>query len=125
MYQHKRFVFISMRMRKENSPGYRRWLQRVGNQTFSSCFVVACDKGHYHTYLGNNGGGVMLIDCTHCQARINAEVLKLADYHDNEVWPDSYQLALLRCPECKHLLVGEQSLLEPPLDFEGIEVGQA
>src|SRR4051794_33825367 len=55
----------------------------------------------------------MLIDCTHCQARVNAEVLKVASHHDFEVWPDSYRLALLRCPECTHLLVGEQGLLKP------------
>lgn len=56
----------------------------------------------------------MLIDCTHCQARVNAEVLELATYRDYEVWPDSYRLSLLRCPECKHALVGHQSLLKPP-----------
>jgi Domain of unknown function (DUF4145) len=62
----------------------------------------------------------MLIDCTHCQARVNAEVLKLAGYYDREVWPDSYQLALLRCPECRHLVVGQQSLLkEAETDFAG------
>jgi hypothetical protein len=56
----------------------------------------------------------MLIDCTHCQARVNAEVLKLAAYGESvEEWPDAYQLALLRCPECTHLLVGEQSLVMP------------
>ena len=52
----------------------------------------------------------MLIDCSHCQARVNADTLEVADYSAQE-WPDSYQLALLRCPECKHLLVGEQALL--------------
>lgn len=59
----------------------------------------------------------MLIDCTHCQARVNAEVLRAAAYRDPELWPDSYQLALLRCPECKHLLVGEQSLVAPAETF--------
>jgi hypothetical protein len=54
----------------------------------------------------------MLIDCTHCQARVNAELLKAAEYRAED-WPDSYQVALLRCPECKHLLVGEQALLKP------------
>lgn len=55
----------------------------------------------------------MLIDCTHCQARVNGEELKFAAYYDREVWPDSYQLVLLRCPECKHLLVGERALIKP------------
>jgi hypothetical protein len=53
----------------------------------------------------------MLIDCTHCQARVNAEVLKLAPYRDFEEFTNSYQLALLRCPECKHPLAGEQPVL--------------
>jgi hypothetical protein len=52
----------------------------------------------------------MLIDCTHCQARVNAEVLRIEAYYAEE-WPDSYRLALLRCPECKHLLVAEECLL--------------
>jgi hypothetical protein len=55
---------------------------------------------------------VMLIDCTHCQARVNAELLKSAEYRAED-WPDSYQLALLRCPECRHLLAGEKALLKP------------
>jgi hypothetical protein len=61
----------------------------------------------------------MLIDCTHCQARVNAEVVKLAAYRDPELWPDSYQLGLLRCPECKHLLLSQQALLRPgETDFD-------
>jgi uncharacterized protein YutE (UPF0331/DUF86 family) len=39
-------------------------------------------------------------------------MLKMAEYNA-EAWPESYQLALLRCPECKHLLVGELELLKP------------
>jgi hypothetical protein len=64
----------------------------------------------------------MLIDCTHCQARVNGETLKIAEYHAQE-WPDRYKLALLRCPECKHLLVGEMALLDQGVDenFEDIE----
>jgi hypothetical protein len=58
----------------------------------------------------------MLIDCTHCQARVNGEVVGLAAYHDAELWPDSYQLALLRCPACWHVLVGQQALLLPEQD---------
>jgi hypothetical protein len=54
----------------------------------------------------------MLIDCPHCQARIDAEPLEAAAYHVDP-WPDSYRLALLRCPQCRHLLIGEQSLVEP------------
>src|SRR5690348_4727790 len=52
----------------------------------------------------------MLIDCTHCQARVNADVRKLAPYHSTEWWEDSYQLALLCCPQCQHPLVGQQLL---------------
>ncbi|MGA8025963.1 MAG: DUF4145 domain-containing protein [Bryobacteraceae bacterium] len=55
----------------------------------------------------------MLIDCTHCQARVNGEILKLAAYHHPEEWTSDYQIALLRCPECNHLLVGEQAILRP------------
>ena len=33
----------------------------------------------------------MLIDCTHCQARVNAEVVKSEAYYDREVWPESLQ----------------------------------
>lgn len=50
----------------------------------------------------------MLIDCTHCHARVDGEVLEAAEYLDEVPW-DSYRLALLRCPACTHLLVGEQS----------------
>jgi hypothetical protein len=39
--------------------------------------------------------------------------LQLASYTD-EVWPDSYQLGLLRYPECRHVLVGQQPLARPP-----------
>ena len=55
----------------------------------------------------------MLIDCTHCQARVNAEVLKVAAHRDSDEWTNSYQVALLRCPECEHLLVGEQAIYRP------------
>jgi hypothetical protein len=56
----------------------------------------------------------MLIDCTHCQARVNAEELKLAAYQYEEwAWPDSYRIGLLRCPQCSHVLVGLQDVLEP------------
>lgn len=61
----------------------------------------------------------MLIDCTHCQARVNAEVLNTAErlISSNEGWPDdSYQVALLRCPECRHLLVSQQK----PVWFAGL-----
>jgi len=54
----------------------------------------------------------VLIDCTHCQARVNGEVLKLAAYRA-EAWPDSYQILLLRCPVCHQVLVGQQSMLKP------------
>ena len=57
----------------------------------------------------------MLIDCSHCQARVNGETLKIAEYRA-EAWPDGYKLALLRCPECRHLLVGEQDLLLQGMD---------
>ncbi len=56
--------------------------------------------------------GSLLIDCTHCQARVNADVLGIAD-HTVEPWDDSYQIALLRCPACNHLLVSHQELLKP------------
>jgi hypothetical protein len=52
----------------------------------------------------------MLLDCTHCQARVNAEQIKIASYRDYEIAWESYQITLLRCPECKHLLIAEQSL---------------
>src|SRR4051812_1713807 len=62
----------------------------------------------------------MLIDCTHCQARVNAAILELAPYRDFEEWTNSYRLALLRCPECKHPLVCEQSVLKlGEIDFDG------
>jgi hypothetical protein len=55
----------------------------------------------------------MLIDCTHCQARVNTEVLRLAAHHNAEVWPESYRIALLRCPQCKHILVALQAMIDP------------
>jgi DNA-directed RNA polymerase subunit RPC12/RpoP len=58
---------------------------------------------------------LMLIDCPHCQARVNAETLKVADHRDPEEElgeiANTYRLALLRCPECGHLLAGHQSLI--------------
>ena len=62
----------------------------------------------------------MLIDCTHCQARVNAEEIKAAAYRDYDIPWESYQLTLLRCPECKHLLLSEQALVkEARTDFSG------
>jgi hypothetical protein len=55
----------------------------------------------------------MLIDCTHCQARVNAEELELAAYHEVEIWLNSYRIALLRCPQCRHLVVAQQDMLVP------------
>ncbi len=61
----------------------------------------------------------MLIDCTYCQARVNGEILKLAAYHHPEEWTNDYQITLLRCPECKHLLVGEQGISRPSVTDAG------
>lgn len=56
----------------------------------------------------------MLIDCTHCHARVDAEILKMGVYETiEELWPDFYRLSLLRCPACRHLLVGHEALLKP------------
>jgi hypothetical protein len=49
----------------------------------------------------------MLIDCTHCHARVDAEILEAVEYID-EIPFESYRIALLRCPQCQHLLVGSQ-----------------
>jgi hypothetical protein len=59
----------------------------------------------------------MLIDCPHCQARVDGKILQQAGHHEPVAWPDSYQIALLRCPECAHLLGGEQ-FLELPEGYE-------
>jgi hypothetical protein len=58
-------------------------------------------------------GFFMLIDCTRCHARVDAEVKALTQFHDEEEWPESYQIGLLRCPQCRHILVAMQDLLEP------------
>jgi DNA-directed RNA polymerase subunit RPC12/RpoP len=53
----------------------------------------------------------MVIDCPHCRTRVKSEVLKLDWYDAGEVWVESYQLGLVRCPDCSHLLVGQQRLI--------------
>ena len=59
----------------------------------------------------------MLIDCPHCQARVNGEVLRLKAHYegeDGDPFPTSgYQVGLLNCPECKHVLVAHQTLVKP------------
>ena len=59
----------------------------------------------------------MLIDCTHCQARVNGEVLKLDAHYESEPGDDyptaGYRVGLLNCPECRHILVAHQILLKP------------
>jgi hypothetical protein len=71
----------------------------------------------------------MLIDCTHCQARVNAEVLKAASYGVGddlfEMFNESYRLSLLRCPECQHLLVGKQFMVKPGDEFTDPEWDKA
>jgi hypothetical protein len=59
----------------------------------------------------------MLIDCPHCQARVNGEVRKLDAHYESEPGNDcpiaGYRVGLLNCPECGHILVGHQTLFKP------------